>query len=253
MICIRSKKHGIKLNTIWLYNGGEVPAADINIFVQALIKPNQECMEFISLYSDLTIDEATLQKQIDRDCRYEIRRAKRDGIVCENFGLNEEISDQMLIEFVNFNNKYAKRNHKGLSTYEELKKIDNFVIFRAILNEDILVYHGYIVGDKQIRQTHTASLYISATLDKKYFLGRAGRLIYENALLTFKDNGYEFFDYAGISDREEIANITRFKKEFGGIEWISYNYSTYNTIKGKLYGKLIRLVKGIGFEKNIDN
>ena len=108
--------------------------------------------------------------------------------------------------------------------------------------EEVLVWHSYLGDGKITRLLQSCSSYREADGQYRNLVGRANRLLHWEDEKTFKGMGYETYDWGGISNREEIRNITAFKKSFGGEQVDLYNYKKINTFKGKVYSFLTTIL-----------
>ena len=83
---------------------------DVISFCQSYIKTEDENSNiFYSGVIDLEDTLENINQKFDKGCRYEVRRAERDGVKAEFL---QTITKKDLKDFINFYNKFAKQ--KGL-------------------------------------------------------------------------------------------------------------------------------------------
>ena len=141
----------------------------------------------------------------DKDTRYSIRRANREGV---------EVKEGTSIEsFYKLLNQASKRHGFGIyskSYYENLLKLDMVKLFEATHEEDVLASaFAVFFGD-------TATyLHAGSSRKKRKYCG-SSLLNFEIMNFAF-EGGFSKYDFWGI-DEEEMPGVTKFKKGFGGKE-----------------------------------
>ena len=242
MIVHSYQRHGLSFAVVWLYNGADpLPKADIIELVQNT-KPLAGATEFLSLTTDLTLPEEELMRGIDKQCRYEIRRAEREGVTFQEFGLKLPVTDAVLNEYAAFYDAFAES--KGLQPCDraELKEMAGegiLILTKADYQERPLVYHSYAAGAKQCRLLHSASLYRNEQLENKNIVSMANRFLHYQDMLAFRAQGYCSMDWGGVNYTDpNLLNITKFKKQFGGSDTTGYNICLAETWKGKCFRAL---------------
>lgn len=239
---------GIKKTLIYYYNREKITGYDIATFIESKEKPvNVKYTEFLTLFTDLKDDEENLYNKIDKQCRYEIRRAEnKDNLTILQYDC-KELNEEKIIDFSSFYNKFSREKGLHSKCDEHLMSIANkaksLVITYAYQDETLLVSHVYLVGDDETRLWYSCSHYRNNDGQFRNLVGRANRYLHWKDILYFKERGCSVYDWGGISNREEIKNITAFKKEFGGSEITLYNYSEKKTFKAKLYSLLSKILK----------
>ncbi|MDF2685617.1 MAG: hypothetical protein K0S55_798 [Clostridia bacterium] len=245
MISAVVKKRGIKTITTWFYDGTELNEPhDIVMHVEAIKKPeNVINKEFKTIVIDLSKNEDDLYNNLDKQCKQEIRRALRDGIKYECLD-SIDLKDEKLNKYIEFYNNFARKKNISDCEGELLKELrDNNLLFisNASLNDDILVCNIYVADETHSRHIYSASLrYFSVNPN---LVGRANRMLHWKDILYFKKRNIMIYDMGGISYKEELINITRFKLQFGGEEKNFYSYVQFKTLKGNLYNKSTNLIE----------
>jgi len=248
MICFSWKERKVKESIIFYYNNEKIDNADIYTFTESMIctKKKQES-KFITLFTDLTLSEEELMEKIDKGCKYEIRRAENKDELTIKYYTAENMTDEISKQFVDFYNSFTK--NKGLdgacdeNLLNRAKQDGKLTLSFAYQNDVLLVAHAYLVGDKECRLWYSCSSYRNSDNQFRSLVGRANRNLHWKDICHFKGRGLSIYDWGGISDREEIKNITAFKKEFGGEEKTLYNYRVANTFKGKVYLFLLKILR----------
>lgn len=251
MIIFDFYRFGLKCSEIYFYDGSSIFNRDIVYCNQSLklVDNVREYQEFLTLVSSLTEDESVIQSKIHADCRYKIRRAEREGVTGSYFGLNSSIPSEKLEEFVSFHNGFAKTKGLCLLGSKDLKnynKNNKLILSQGALDNNLLVYHLYIHDGTRIRLLKSVSQYRNSNDNKlKLLIGMANRWLHWSDMSTFKNSGFKEYDWGGISHDSEFENITNFKRSFGGLEQLNYNFKTAITYKAKIYFFLTNIFKRI--------
>lgn len=166
----------------------------------------------------LSVDE--LFANINKSKRYDISRAKKEGIDIE-FIDNASMDD--INEYRRFYNMYES---KGLYYNEfKIKKMinsGNFVIGRALINGKIIVQQGYI-HDKNDGIVMLFANYNCQVNEgnMRQLIARANERLLFESFIYFKNLGYTTFDCGGMpldSSDEKLKSIAEYKKRFGFAE-----------------------------------
>lgn len=197
----------------------------LSSYIQSPIKkdiPFMKRTSFHTIHIDLGKSEEELLSEMDKGTSYEIRRAEREGIICDTKG------DIDL--FINFFNEFAKE--KGIEGTS--KGYVNFdvpmIITRAFTGDDLLVMHAYIEDERRVRLNMSASRRIRNGEDFKKtraLIGYANRHLHFQDILHFKKSGKKFYDFGGYAkdtDDKSLEGINKFKLGFGGEIVEEYNY-----------------------------
>ncbi|WP_069472144.1 hypothetical protein [Candidatus Marithrix sp. Canyon 246] len=181
---------------------------------------------FYTIQIDLTSDEKTLLANCRKNTRYEINRARREGV---KFQIGNDID-----EFIKFYNEFALSKNMAQISNSDLKLFTpKLYITKALYQEQILVMHTYLFDDdiKRVRLLHSASLFRNCDDSIKHqIIGRANRFLHFEDMLYFKKIGVKVYDFGGyaVDDiNEEREKINQFKKGFGGKIVKEPNYYSY--------------------------
>ena len=180
-----------------------------------------------TIHIDLTKSEEEILQGFKSNTRNEVRRAIRD-----NF-FYAPVTD--VKEFVDFYNNFAME--KSLETINEghiTKYGKNVIMFRAGVDGKTLCMHASTL-DKDVNFAallYSASVRLDEGIEKKN-VGFANRFLHYKEFLTFKEMGYEKYDFSGVcidESKPERYSIGLFKKGFGGEEINSVELKSYPMI-----------------------
>ncbi|MDD4817138.1 MAG: hypothetical protein PHI85_04115 [Victivallaceae bacterium] len=251
MIYYIRKKHGIQYAVIWLSDENDVlhPSCDVVEYVQSTSKRKLGC-NFVSLYTDLTQDEDSLFSRIDKQTRYEIRRIAKDHPHSAYYGCREEIPQEHLKKFFDDYDDFATAKGLDRIDRDELLTMASqkiLLLSTASLEEKVLASHTYVFDRNKARLLNSVSMFRNSVQVSSSKIGMLNRWLHWSDMQYLKQNNLNFLDWGGINyDNLEIANITKFKKEFGGIEWTSTSYSDTPSFKGTMYKFLLKLINNKG-------
>ena len=165
--------------------------------------------------------ENILQK-MSKNTRYEVKRALTKDELSIDF--LTDISERELNEFLTFYNDFAdlkNLGHIGEAKIRKLAADGMYAITKCYDKEGtLLVVHAYYLDkeDKRVMLATSSSLYRKEEYAQyKNLIGRANRMLHYRDMLYFKAEGYQIYDFNGISDiSEETKAIADFKRGFGG-------------------------------------
>jgi hypothetical protein len=208
---------------VWFDEPSEHLKVDVVRYNQAhSFIPGAKCKPFYTLVIDLGLGENDLWTRIDKDTRYEIRRAKaKDRLSC---GIWDQADYDMLEQFTRFYNSFAvqKRREEAPSKRLEMLARANMldISWMRTLDEGPIVYHVHILAAGRPRLLYSASLFRSVG-DTNYraLVGRANRLLHWEDIVRFKAEGMRTYDFGGWYEGKEDAErlrINTFKAAFGG-------------------------------------
>lgn len=163
---------------------------------------------------DLTREEEEIYKSFNKDTRYKINRANKEG--CQ-FGIEESLDD-----FIQFYNDFA--SDKGVDMIGKAinKLIPHMVITKVSVNGEILAMHSYVVDweAKRVRMDKSASHFrkLKEKSDRA-LIGRANKFLHYESMLYFKSKGVATYDLGGYAYNTPdpvLQSINRFKDSFKG-------------------------------------
>ena len=108
------------------------------------------------------------------------------------------------------------------------------IMLTAIYEEDTpIVFHSYIVGEKQVRLLHSVSEFRNGELDAN-LVARANKRLHWDDMCLFKKQDKEIYDWGGVSSIENPNGIDAFKFKFGGEPFTYFNVYEGKSLLGKL-------------------
>src|SRR5699024_11152389 len=198
-----------------------------------------------TLCIDLTKPVEQLKKELNRTTRYQINKAGRDQLSVQ-FITNASDSD--IKTFANFYNNFAKLKGIGLCRNDKVKALRDHghLIISYVYDQDRsrLCSHLYMVDGERATMLYSCSARFTAEDKPPIQIGRANRFLHWQDIQFFKENGYNTYDYYGLSTNEhnkEQQNINAFKKGFGGNEVQLYQSFIPQTLKGIIMVLLLRI------------
>ncbi|MBE5755394.1 MAG: aminoacyltransferase [Clostridiales bacterium] len=209
-----------------MFRGG----VDVASFCQSYKKPENVNAEiFYSGIIDLENTLEDINQGFDKGCRYDVRRAERDGVKAEFL---MDLSVKELNDFIKFYNEFAKQkglqkaNKKMLSLCNKEKQL---LITRASFENKNLVYHAYLVDRTHARLHHSCSLYRSKKNNVNgQMVGRANRWLHFEDMKYLKEKGFKIYDVGGIGKADEVKNISTFKEELGAEPKEYYDFKIFS-------------------------
>jgi len=180
--------------------------------------------EVYTAYIDISINENTFFSNFKKNTKYEINRAKREGIIFE-----EEKNIKL---FYNYYNEFAATKQLEFIKYKTLLKYkDYFIITKAVKDKLILSMHLHIYNDDIAILLYSASQFRNIKDKKiKNLIGYSNRFLHFEDMLYFKNIGciyYDFGGYAYNTDDKSKQNINQFKDSFSCIPKKRYIYTSW--------------------------
>lgn len=228
LLIVSKKHHGIQVIDCW-YAEHALRQNGIIRYQEACKPLGKQVTEFRTLISDLTEDEDQILSHFSKNCRYEVRRAERENVVCTTvFGKN--ITQEEIDRFADFFGDFWES--KGIPYTEKEKcraqirqyaDAGAFALTKACVDGKILVYHTYIVGDNRVRLYQSASQFRTDDTVSTNLIGYANRYLHYQDMLWFKSQKKESYDWGGAGMNEDVESITKFKESFGGTPAVYYN------------------------------
>jgi hypothetical protein len=243
---IRTRGKLVRYGEVWFDEIPVPPQPDILFYRQRSAPvPGAQCEPYLSLVSDLSVDEELAREKMNRMCRYDIRRAERDGVICMHDAVP---SPTAIAEFAAFFDEFAvdkalePLNRKWLSAAAAVGRL---FLTSARLDGDVLVWHAYLATGTTARLLNSCSLRRDADGRQRQLVGRANRLLHWRDMLEFRRLGFRTYDWGGIFPDESNAvrkRINDFKREYGGEERRYFECVAGQTWRGRIYLALVRFV-----------
>jgi len=186
--------------------------------------PGFNCVEGITFVIDLNQDLDKIWNNMGKSsCRYEIRRAEKEGI--------KIIIDQKFEDFIKMNKLFAKT--KGLResniTVQFMKKYGT--LFLAELDGKIMGGQFYLKDKNNMRLLLAPSKRLNVDKKNSILVGMGNRLMIWEAIKHAKAQGIKEFDfggyYSGGGGAETLNTASLFKQSFGGRVVSYYIYQKY--------------------------
>ena len=190
---------------------------------------------------DLTQDLDAIWKNLKKkSCRYEINRARREGIIIK--------INQNLEEFDRIYKSFWKNK-----VYADAQIRPEFVkygtLFTAEIDDEVVAGQLYIEDESHVRWIIGGSKRLEVPKDRAILIGCANRLMHWEAIKYAKEKGIKEFDLGGVYTGENKDDprytIRHFKESFGGTLVTRYGYNKIYSKAYKLLRYPYRLIKGI--------
>lgn len=197
--------------------------------------------ETFTLKTDLKESKEEIFNRIEKNTKYEIRRAEKEGATTVCHFANDIMDNFDIIEL--FDKEYLRMYRiKGIKTssvkdrIKKLAKNGSIIVTEGKVGNCTCAYHVYIISNKTVRLTYFVSIFReeskqceSANIDKN-MVGRINRWLHYKDMIEFKNNGFEIYDWGGYDIDEKLEGINKFKKCFGGTLAKQYSGKTTNSI-----------------------
>ncbi len=197
-----------------------------------------------TLLLDLTADAGAILRGFKPDCRYEIRRAEKDGVRCEFQAAPDSAA---VTEFCRFHDGFARSKGRPPCSPDQLQRLRRqgalALSWALPAAGDALVWHAYVHWQGHTRLLHSASRFREQQESaQRSLIGRANRALHWADVRAFQALGCRTLDLGGwANDSEEQARISRFKEEFGGRRVARYDCIVGLTWLGRCAVRLQRV------------
>jgi lipid II:glycine glycyltransferase (peptidoglycan interpeptide bridge formation enzyme) len=237
---IRIRGRGAVYGEVWFDEEPPIdPGVDIVVYRrrQAPIAGAQSA-PFLSLFSDLSLDEQAILDQFGKDCRYKIRRADTKDRLRTEFFVDPE---PRLDEFCVFYDAFAQQKSFLPADQQWLAaacEAHQLALSSASQDGESLVWHAYLISGKTTWLQYTGSCFRNKANDYRALIGRANRWLHWQDMLRFKAMEIERYDWGGLFEDESVperAGINNFKKDFSGQPVRTYDCTVPVTMRGRIY------------------
>lgn len=194
----------------------------------------------LTLLTDLSISEEALFSSFKKNCKYEIRRADREGISAEFFCGEDAAKKTALLDSFEqtYNVMFSSKNmpnRLNRNYVENALKKNYMTISCASYRGNPIVYHAYVIDSNNALLLYSASiLWTDSAIDSK-LVGWANKRLHWEDMLFFKHAGISRYEWGGISSVDTPNGIDRFKMEFSGTVVQYDNCLIANSILGAAY------------------
>ena len=238
MICINGR--GAIYGVVWY---DEEPPGDSSVDIVMYLQRKAPIADarhtpFLSLVTDLSVEEDAITDSFGETSRYQIRRAEtKDGLRME-FIVDPE---SRLDEFRAFFDAFARQKALAPADPQWLVaacKARQLALSLASRNGEALVWHAHVMSGNTARLQHSGSGFRNRENDYRALVGRANRWLHWRDMLRFKEMGIQRYDWGGLFEDESVperAGINKFKKAFGGRQERTYDCIVPVTLRGRIY------------------
>jgi len=235
-------KHGLRMAELWLDAPIVKPeGCDLLLLYQYReVPPAAVASPFSTLMLDLQVSEAALLQGLNRETKYQVRRAPTKAPVeC----IHEPLaSDEVCHRFYAFYNEFAAaKGLAGLTLPPLLARSRGASLHfsRAVLGGATVVWHVHVVTWDRVALLYSASQFRNLDdSDARADVGRANRLLHWSDILAFKAQGKKVYDFGGWytgTEDESLLRINQFKQGFGGTRVQQVNAGLALSWRGWLY------------------
>lgn len=176
---------------------------------------------------DLRPSEEEIIKNLQKDARWGIKKAEREGLIVEQSDKKRDWE-----EFYEIYSKTLKNQNLNPESLNYLQK-NTKVFFVCKKNKKIIAGAGIGFFDEFSKKI--PRLFFNASLSefRKY---QPNNLLYWNCILWAKKQGYKKFDLGGwqINAKGNLQGINKFKEKWGKIVYYQKNYPFHKAIGRKL-------------------
>lgn len=202
-----------------------------------------------TLVNNLLASEDELLTGIEKNCRYEIRRAEREGCICTVYTPDQLLNKNAIVHDFQrvYNEMFGAKRMSGYSFNKAMisKGIESRNVIISSCNpeddETVKVYHAYLCDGNSTVLLYSASpLWNDSGKQKEQLIGRMNRYLHWCDMKWFKENGYKVYEWGGIWSVDNPKGIDIFKMKFGGEPRRYYNYTVARSLLGFIYTFLVR-------------
>jgi hypothetical protein len=209
------------------------------------------CTLFSTMVIDVLKTPEELLARMDRDLRYDIRRADRERLSYEYW--TGSGSSWMISEFATYYDRHASLKGLVSVSRKRLGILANAGVLHISLvrseSGEILSAAAQLNCGSRLRGLQiTSSLRACSDSSRRALIGRAHRYLIWRDILRTREAGLKFFDfggwYMGTTDHEKLR-INQFKRGFGGEIIQEFMCSKAITFKGRV--ALVAMSQRLGF------
>ena len=193
-----------------------------------------------TLLSNLTETEDALLGRMNKNYRYEIRRAAKEGASAEFFDAaalraKPAVLSELEQTYMNFcdslGNEALKKDYSRKKVNSYLEN-DCILVSRGSLG-NALVYHLYVTDGETAVLCYSASDFRSAEVDRNA-AGRLNKFLHWEDMRRLRAQGVHIYDWGNVSSLTNYNGIDVFKAGFGGEPTTLYNMFVGGSYIGRL-------------------
>lgn len=196
---------------------------------------------------DLLQDVEEIQSKFTKTLKYEINRAKKDGITVKFYFSSDIRSDVSILSYLKSEYKHfcETNDRMQILSYFDMPSIERFVEQNALCVsraefEGGNVYHIYYCDGVSTRLWFSYSS-LAEELQDRNLLGRANKYLHNEDILLFKEKGYSIYDWGGLFNPDGKNGIDKFKLSFGAESYEAHSIIKAITFKGRILVILFKL------------
>lgn len=239
---------GLSVERIWFWKDDEPVSSPAQILRYLRVDPKRTpslrgcvCADTAyTLMSDLKEPEETLWGRLNKNYRYEIRRAQKEDVQMsayrgEDLRRQPDIMNDFERTYMSFceslRNEDLKKDldKRKISSYIEH---DCILVTKAELGSAV-VFHLYVTDEEDAVLCYSASDFRDDSVDQAS-AGRMNKLLHWHDMMLLKEQGCQFYDWGNVSSFEHYNGIDKFKAGFGGEQVTLENVFVGNRLLGKL-------------------
>lgn len=256
MIVIRGFKFGFPIERVWYWHSG-LPIDSTAHLVRLLRVTEGEADEIVlphkkeqvnTLISDLSQGEEILWSKLNKNYRYEIRRALKEDIKITEFDAEAIKASPLVLEEFELTYKIFSEqlgNEDVKNAYDRNKVLgyieNNCILLTRARKDKAVVYHLYVFDGVNTTLCFSASDFRDAAVDKA-MAGRMNKLLHWHDMQSFMEKRVHYYDWGNVSngEPENYNGIDRFKAGFGGVPTKLENVFIGNRILGRIYIRFLQ-------------
>ncbi len=206
------------------------PDLDFNHNLSELKKSSKEIQPSKTIILSLSKPEEELLNQMHPKTRYNIRLAKKKGILIEE--------SQDINSFIELLKETAKKDEFHLHPDDYYRKTIEKT--RGMVKLLLARHEGKIIAGDLICFFNNTATYLHGASDYKTRHLMAPALLQWQVILKAREMGLKYYDFYGI-DEKKWPGVTRFKKGFGGkrviypgpydLVYSPFWYKAYNLVR----------------------
>lgn len=258
MIVLPGRVRGLTVDRIWFWDGGAPVESSAELIRYLRLSPEQtEALgghtasdAAYTLVSDLTEEEEVLWGRLNKNYRYEIRRAQKDGVLLSEYRAEDlrrrpEILESFEKTYMDFCEQLKNEDLKKDFSSEKIASYmehDCILVTKAALGNAV-VYHLYVADARQAVLCYSASDFRDPSVDQAA-AARMNKLLHWQDMMGMKKAGLKVYDWGNVSSFEQYNGIDKFKAGFGGEQKTLFNVFVGNGVLGKMAVAARRLTAG---------
>ncbi len=245
---ISSKGRLLSKEQIWFESHSVTPksACDvITLFGNDKPITGEKNTKQYSLVNDLSLGLDSLM--LSKTVKNEINRSQRENVIVKQLNSAQLKSSRSVLQDYGemyhgmYESKGMPNEHLNIHDVEMYLSADCFLLTIAYIDNEPMVYHGYIYGDGHCRLLHSCSNFRINDKEVRNAIGRANKYLHWEDMRYFLEYGIASYDWGGVSSLDEPSGIDKFKMAFGGQPVEYYNITINNSIKARLLKAIYKL------------